>query len=372
MNYLNNLDWEHYYNWPNTINKMEGAGACGCFVVGANNQGKTFGIRCIAVNRYLTREDGRGRQFVEVCRIKDDIGKVAKSYCDKIVLLGIFPGYQMRSKGNEIQIRQCAKGSEQLADDKDNPEPWEVMGYVLSLKDFMQSKRMTFPDVGYILFDEVIIEWDNKDKKYLVDEWTKLERLCVAVWRERPDKRSEGRVFLLGNSVDIGCPYFAHLGVGIPEYGQRWCMGKTWLFDYVKPSDYRAEAVKKTIAYRLFHGADKSAMLNEFAQDNDNFIADKPQDALYSYAIVYRNNTFGVWYGHNWDIHISHRIPTDWEQRTVYAITTADNTPDYKLINRAHPKIKRLLTAYQSGNLYFSTPLVREAFLEVLRLFGLK
>lgn len=354
-------DWDTFYNWPATINKMEGAGAVGCMVVGANNAGKTFGLRYKCVENALKRKVGQGHQFAEICRTKNEVSDIASDYCTKLRMRGFFEDYEFNTMKGVISCRRY-----------DTQDEFEPIGYVVALNSKIKSKRITYPDIGYTVMDEAVIEHTERYTRYLPDEWGGIYKLCVAMWREEKGRKSPGRVFLLGNSVDITCPYFERLGVGIPSYGQRWCLGKTWLFDYVKPSGNHEEYVKHTNAFRLFQSGDTSASFNQFSQSTDSFIEEKPEDSQYLYAIVFLGITHGIWRSQNGVYHVTRKLPRDMRGKRVYSLTTADNEPDYNMARASDSRIKVLINAYCHGNMRFSDAQERENFLNVLKCFGLR
>ena len=73
------------------------------------------------------------------------------------------------------------------------------IGYVMHLSGVEHFKSLAYPDVFNIIFEEFVT-----NEGYLVNETTKLMNIISTVFRDR-----EGRIFMIGNSVNRICPYFS-------------------------------------------------------------------------------------------------------------------------------------------------------------------
>lgn len=94
-----------------------------------------------------------------------------------------------------------AKYDEKL--DKDIPQK-EPFCYALAVNQEDKYKGTSYPRVTTICFDECMAR-----ESYLIDEFTKFHSIMSSVIRQRDNVI----VYLLGNTVDMYCPYFEDMGL---------------------------------------------------------------------------------------------------------------------------------------------------------------
>ena len=261
-----------FYDWNKTFSYSK---ARWVLVISARGYGKTYGLRKQCVKDYIKRK----RRFVEVVRYKSEIELVARGYFEKLTYNGEFPDWEFDYKANQFFIRRVGA------------EKWELLGYILALTDEQILKKLTFARVKRFIFDEGLIEHKDRYKRYLPNEFSRLNGLRSSVTRETPDEPSDSVVYILGNAVDFTCPYFESLAIKrIPSYGRHVYMGGDVLLDYVEPI-YYDEYIAKTAIGRALSGTDaaNSLLKNEFSADNDLYVEKKPKGSKFwrGYVVVW-------------------------------------------------------------------------------------
>ena len=92
----------------------------------------------------------------------------------------------------------------------------EPFAYGFSVASMEHDKSTAFPKITTIIFDEFISRTG-----YLPDEFILFMNVCSTIIRDR----NNVKIFMLGNTVNKYCPYFAEMGHTVP----------CWLFAHTKP-----------------------------------------------------------------------------------------------------------------------------------------
>lgn len=342
----------NFYDWNRTISRMEGAGCKAALVIGQNSIGKTFGLRLKAIERALHKKEN----FVEICRFQNETQEVGKNYFDKLQAKGFFTQFEFEFENSTFYL-------------KINEKERRVIGYIVSLTAFQSYKKRTYANVGYTIFDESILDATDRFHRYLNNEPLVLQKVCMTLWRPEPNIENTGRLFLLGNSVGLINPYFDMLNISIPNYGYTWCNSKTWLLDYVEPR----EGIKdNNIVFSIFGDNEKSMFSNEFNEVTNDWIADKPSTAKFSFGVSYRHNVFGVWYNIADGIYyICDKVPKNTE-RPIWSLTREDDALNYEIAKRSNNTMQYIVECYYNRSLRYSSVNIREKFIDMLRLYGVR
>lgn len=75
----------------------------------------------------------------------------------------------------------------------------QKIGYCHALSGAEHYKSLAFPDVNYIIYEEVV----SQDGRYLFSEPSKLQQYVSTIYRHR-----KGKVILIGNTISRICPYY--------------------------------------------------------------------------------------------------------------------------------------------------------------------
>lgn len=357
-----------YYDWGQVFSRQTGSNAEIAIVVGAKNIGKTFGLRLFCVREYL--KTGGKRRFCEICRTNAEKKLVKAGYFDKLQAEGFFTDYAFDVHGDTGRIAKLTGKLDK--DGKPEHEPWEVLCYFVALSNFQTEKKRTYQSVHRFIFDEGLI--DNKDRfhHYLTDEFLVLANILDSVSRQQP-YGERYYVYILGNAVDLTCPYFAHFGINKPPaYGFHFYNRKHVLLHYVEPWD--SEEMKAgTLVGRMLAGDAEADIIynNEFADRGVGEIAKKPSRARYLYTLKYNRDTFAIWADRREGLYyINTQEPKD--ASNVYTITKEDSTLDYGRLEKASPFLKLVNRAFYVNALRYDSPATREKFLTILDFVGIR
>ena len=354
-----------YYDWKKTFSYQTGNDGEFCIVLGAKNIGKTFGLRVELVKRFLKT----GRQFCEVCRTRDEAEDVADGYLDKIFREGFFAGYRykcVKRKGYIGKVEIDEDGNEVVND-------WQLFVYFVALTMFQREKKRTYDNVYYFIFDEAVIDRKDKYHRYLPNEYSILANLIDTILREDYENPKGAKVFLLGNSCDLLCPYLRGLGVdSLPDFGYTFYNNKQTLLHYAQNNDVE-EKMNNTLVGRMLRGSDEARWVfnNEFIDDNDEYIEKRPNTAAFKFGIRYLGTSFGVWL--DWQratFYVEGKIPKNYESLT-YALTRSDNSINYRMATKTNESLQILLDAFYLQSVRYDTPATRECFFQLLGYFGI-
>lgn len=329
-------------------------------MVGARGIGKTFGLRVQCIKDYLKD----GSRFAEVSRNAAEVPFIMNGYFDKIQAKGFFPEYEFKTEKQAAYIRR-------LSFDEDNDNEWECIGYFVALTQFQRDKKRTFANVKRIIFDEAILDRKDKHHKYLSNEFSIFANVVSTILREEPDVPTQGKVYLLANACDLCAPYLFNLGIKrAPEYGYSYHNNKHTLLHYVEATDAKEREVN-TLVGRMLAGSEEAKVMfdNAFLDAHDEFIEDKTSNAKFLYGIRYQGMSFGIWLDYSEGIfYVNEKIPNN--ERSVYTLTKSDATIDYQAARKTNAQLQVLVDCFYMGAVRYSSPAVREAFLNVLSFFG--
>ena len=355
-----NWDKGKYYYWPDVFARQTGNNGEITIITGAKGIGKTFGLRLQCVSDYLQH----GQLFVELCRTKVECKAVSLGYFDKLQNAGYFSEHQFKTDAKAGYINM---GTD------DNPQ-WELICYFVALSNFQQEKKRTFVRPRRIIFDEAIIDTKDRYHRYLPDEFLIFANLLDTISRQQPDDDYRYTVYLLGNAVDLTCPYFRQLGITKPpEYGFHWYRDKTVLLHYVEPWDAQ-ERKSNTLVGRMLAGNDEAKIIfdNEFKDyTQTGEIEGKSQMARYEFAIKYNEWVFALWVDWKTGIfYISEQIPAN--AANVFTITKKDGSLDHRVLRKTDSFLKILNESFYIGALRYENSTMRVAFHSVLDFLGIR
>lgn len=351
-----------FYDWDKTLSYQTGTQGEICLVLGAKNIGKTFGLRKKCVERFIKH----GEIFVELCRTKTERDSVSVGYFDKLQQVGFFTEYMFKVE------RQTGYIARKPANDKDKPQ-WRMLCYFVALTVFQTEKKRTFVKPRRFIFDEAVIDVKDKYHRYLNDEFLILANLLDTISRQQPDSDYQYNVYLLGNAVDLTCPYLRYNGISkLPKFGYSFYKDKTVLLHYVEP--WNAEERKaRTLVGRMLKGNEESKVIfdNVFKDTTGKEVQKKTSEAKYRFAFKWSSLIFAIWIDQSRGLwFVTSKLPKG--SKNVYTLTKKDSSINYQAIKRADPLAKLLSEVYYIGGLRYESPHLREAFFEVLEFLGIR
>lgn len=354
----------NYYDWSKTLSYDADV----TMVIGPRGIGKTFGLRKQCIDDFIKR----GFRFVEVVRYKTELAAVADGYFNR--LSEMFPNYVFKTNA---QYGYIAEAPKEIEGEKAPKPQWKLLCYFCALTSGQLLKKRTYDKVRRIIFDESILEYDDRYHSYLPNEFEKLANLVDTVSRERADNDSlKPRLYLLGNACDISNPYFAAYRVETDlQYGYRWYSGKTFLLHYMEAGEYSDEKAAGTVAGRMLSGTKtgNTSIYNEFVLANNDFVRAKPKSAKFSFGIIIDGKRFGVWAEPSQGLYyINTKIPNN-VNKPIYSLTAEDHGVNYVAAQSANKTLSYFKDMYYMNAVRYSTRLVKQQFIElVLTRFGIR
>lgn len=350
-----------YYDWQATMSRQTGTNGEICLVLGAKDIGKTFGLRKKCIERWIKVRE----TFCEICRTKAEVEAVAPNYFAKLVSEGCFKNYDFKTeKGCGYIARKVPEG--------ERPD-WQLICYFVALSSFQMEKKRTYVAPKRFIFDEAVIDTKDRYHRYLPDEFLILANLLDTISRQQPGSDYHYNVYLLGNAVDLTCPYLRHLGINkIPSFGYSYYKNKTVLLHYVEPWDAEDRRAH-TLVGRMLEGYDEAKVIfdNEFEDTTGKEIAKKTSTAKYRYCLKWGRMNFAVWVDTKRGLwFITSKVPMGAEN--IYTLTKKDSTVNYEVLDNASPLTSLLVKVYYVGGLRYESAHIREAFFEVLSFLGVR
>lgn len=331
-----------------------------CLVLGAKDIGKTYGLRKKCIERFIKHPE---ELFCELCRTENELKAVAPNYFSKVA--EEFPAYIFKTE------KKCGYMAKRPAEGE-RPR-WQLLCYFVSLSSFQQEKKRTFVKPKRFIFDEAVIDTKDRYHRYLPEEFFILMNLLDSISRQQPGDDYQYYVYLLGNAVDLTCPYLRYLGISkLPDFGFSYYKNKSVLLHYVEPWDAEDRRAY-TLVGRMLAGHDESRVIfdNEFEDTTGKEISKKTSNAQYRFALAWGKVKFAVWIDMKRGLwFINSRVPKGAEN--VYTLAKRDSTINYQVIDRASPLMRTLVKIYYIGGLRYESAHLREAFFEVLTFLGVR
>ena len=347
-------------------------------VIDARTRGKTFGLRYQCIRDYVKRQ----KRFVELARVAeflkgsdklqaDYFTKYYTEYADKKIMRE----WLCDTQGTIARIAPRVEEGEKPT--------WDTLGYFLAINDAENIKRRSnsFKPTRRFIMDEALIDKSlpgARYRDYLPGEVGAVASIITSVTRENRNTPEEdrARLYLLGNAVDLTCPWLSHFGItDVPPYGFSWHFGKRCLLWYGPPDDRWAASQSETVGGMLLSGTDgiDSAAFNKFSTLDESFFGDVPKGADFSFGIVYRGSAYGVWCDmREGYYYVVPTLPKNPNNKPIYALTASDARPNYIQARRAQKSLKGFVDLYYAGIVRYKDHGTRAGFLEALSLFGVR
>lgn len=365
-------DSNGYIDWHKILSKD----AAYTLVIDARTRGKTFGLRYqCALQDYPKRH----KRFVELVRTKEQLkgsDSLQSGYYDKMLSQlgsgGAINGWMLDTYGKTARIARRPKD--------DGKPDWDTLGYFLALTDAgnIKNRSNSFADVRRFIFDEALLDRSlDRMHDYLPGEVAAVSSIMTSVSRERPDTpdADRPRLYLLGNAVDLSCPWLAHFGItDVPPYGFSWHYDHRCLLWYGPPSREWASAQDSSVSGGLVAGLEHAASsnLNEFSTIDENFLGLPPKGSTFEMGLVYKGAQLGIWCDmREGYYYVRQGLPKDTQNRAIYALTSSDSRPNYIQARRAQKSLRAFVDLYYMGIVRYESVMVRDTFLRALSAYGL-
>lgn len=342
----------HYY----TLDKVISYNVPVNIIITERGYGKSFSVKDYVVKKYKKDHS----QFVYIRRYENELKSVfehtsvlseknTKDFFDD--LKPNYPEDKLEAKNKKFYIND------------------ECFGFAKRMTEAQDLKSSTFNNVKTIIIDEYPIEKGRR--YYLPNEGMILMNIFDSIIRNRSDVR----IFILGNAVEglEYSPLFLFFNLQLP-YGKKdikLFKDNTILLQYATSSEFRKER-EQTLIGKLAKDTpyEQYAIQNKILNKNTTFIEKKKGSAQFSFAFIYHNEFYGVWYDFKeGKIFIS----SDYDKSSpyIYAITLDDHRPNTLLISSArnYSHWRSLKENFKIGNVFFENQKIKKYATEVIKLF---
>lgn len=306
------------------------------FIEGERGNGKTYAFKKFVIDNFIRK----GIEFIWLRRYESELDDINKFFDD------------IKDKYKE---KLEVKGKKFYCNDK-------LMGQAMPLSKGITKKSVPFPNVGFIVFDEFLI--DKGNYRYLKNEVKEFLDFYSTIARSR-----DVRVFFIANSISEINPY--HLFFNIVPNGRFTKIKDDVILERTDTINFR-QAMKKTRFGKIINNTAYSryAIDNEYVNDNKEFIEEKSKTSVNRFNIVYKNIFLGIWVDTKLGkIYVSRKHN---KNLPSYCITTDDMKPNYLILKANSNYMKMLKTAYEYGYLYCEDIKVKGYMEEVKKYLAIK
>lgn len=310
-------------------------------VFGERSNGKTYAALEYALKRFIA--SGFNTQFAYIRRWKDDIrGSRAQTLFNGLADTGLISDLTHGEYTNVV----FTNGRWFLAYYDDELDKWvtymKPVGFAFALNEMEHDKSTSYPEVTTVIFDEFITR-----NVYLKDEFIIFLNVLSTIIRHR----NNVKIFMLGNTVNKFCPYFAEMGL---KHIQRMEQGKIDIYsfgsklkiavEYAEPSKVQKESNK----YFAFDDKDSIQMIINGAWELAIYphltYSYTPQDIMLIYFIEFEDRLLQCEIVHKEDKDLGELLFTYVHEKTT-PIKNPDTDFVYSLKQSGKPNyFKRLLS----------------------------
>lgn len=316
------------------------------FIVGGRGVGKTYGAKRLAIKAYLRD----GSQFIYIRRRVAELDKRASFFAD---IKHEFPDYAFRVEGLEGQICRDPKAAKKT---------WETICYFEALSTSHKRKSTPYPKVKFIIYDEFVI--DKANTQYLKNEFTMFNDFYNTVDRFQ----DRVKVFFLGNAVTIDNPYFLELGIRPIQEFSKSHDGYV-VVNIVDSKEYANEVMNSKFGRFIASTSYADyAVGNEFHDNHNKLIEDKPGTARYTFTIETPSGGFSIWHDAKTSKIYCHRSRPKLEN--IGVMTPQQMREGVVLLGRGDDLVKGVVNAYRRDRVRFDRPQTRNRFQEMMKSYG--
>lgn len=245
--------------------------------------GKTYTTQGYFLERAILHDE----EFVYIVRTQDEKEKSVFEKTFAKVCAKEYGEYQFEFTKDECYLRVEDESGELIEK--------KSLGHCIALSEATKAKKLNFPNVKWLMFDEYIV--DEKEKSAYVNGWNEPD-LLLKIYHTIDRERDYVVCFLLANNITFFNPYHMHKAFNIThvEKDKVW-FSENVLFHWVSASLQLKQEKAKCKFLRMIESTDYGtyAKDGEYINDNINFIMDRTPNARYVFTIEYEGDKFGIW-----------------------------------------------------------------------------
>lgn len=330
-------------------------------IFGERSNGKTYAALEYGLRNFIKT----GKQMAYIRRWKEDLrGKRAESLFNGHVSNGLITKLT-KGEYNEVFYLSgkwyLSNYNEETKKRLPNTTPF---CYGFSLSEQEHDKSTSFPDITTVVFDEFLTR-----RYYLVDEFVLYMNLLSTIIR----KRSDVKIFMLGNTVNQFCPYFSEMGLThIKEQKQGtievYTFGETGTTVAVEYTPNTGKSKTESNKYFCFNNPHLQ-MITEGAWELDLYphlpYKYKPCDVLFHYYIIFSGEVLDaeIIQKDNELFTYIHRKTTPIKDKyaVIYKLEASSNPLHHrKLLSTASPTETKIARFYALNKVFYQNNEVGE------------
>lgn len=329
---------------------------CFNFINSERSIGKTYTTQGF----FLEQAIKKGREFVYIVRTQDEQKKGVFGKAFEKVVRNEFKEYNF-----EFTKTECSLVIENENGDVVEKTP---LGYCIALSEATKNKKINYPNVKWLMFDEYIV--DEKEKSVYVNGWNEPE-LLLKIYHTIDRERDYVVCFLLANNITFYNPYHMHKAFRIPKTNKDviW-KSENVLFHWVSATLELKEDKKKCKFLKMIEDTEYGtyASAGEYIYDSNDFIMDRDGDSRYVFTLEYMGEKFGVWNNTKLGlIFIDSKF--DPSCRLCYALTLNDHNENTVLTHaRTNSLLKWLGRCFKIGRVKFTSMEVKIKMEDAIKL----
>lgn len=320
------------------------------FVVGSRSQGKSVGFGIYLLLQAIKKN----KKFIYIRRTDSELKETAPLFLkDPVTII------------NRYYKKALIKGwkYEKNTYFVDTGDGMQEVGIAIPLSMESRYKSKNLSDFFYLFYDEFLCRDSTKylgTKNTPFAEVEALSSLFMTVDRD-VDKpyRNECVLIACANTSTLYNPIFIALGIDkylakddlarfVAPKNKNWVVENSLAKDVKALSDY-----KNSNAYLLSSEATRQYAFESNGLDDEVFIEKATGKLQPLFNVIYNKTKMGIYIDESdYKLYVSRKYIK--ERVNTFALTTADHTPDYKLMQMNLPQMQLLKQFYLNGNIKFS------------------
>lgn len=306
------------------------------FINSKRGTGKTYTFQKWFIKEFLEK----GKQLIYLVKFKNELEEVGIKQPFEKVLNNEYPNVECTQVGNELYL------------------DGELFCYGIAITDAQKIKKLSYPNVYYMLLDEYMVEKTSR-MTAIKDEVDEVLSIYSTV--DRYEDRL--KCFFLGNTTTHYNKYHQHEAFRIPKVkpGEIWT-SENVLYHWYVPNHVFEEKIGKTKFARMLQGTryGKYSVDGDFIEDNDLWVEERTERAKHLFVFVYLGKSYGVWVDYNQGrLYVSDKY--DPSCRLKYSLTLDDHSENTMITKVSKSTyLKMLGDCFRIGNVRFESIKVKQ------------
>lgn len=308
--------------------------------------------KSVAWNKYaFTEWKDRHGKFILLVRYTYELNGIGERFFKDLQSI-FYPEYFVESA--EVVKNVFSEIYCQIGEEKHS------IGYAIPLNkaDVIKKYAHVFNDVTFILFDE----FQSETKQYLSDEVNKFISIHQSVARGKGKQSRYVLTVLVGNRIDLLCPYLIELGISARlKKDTKYLRGVGFVYEQILN-----ESAQEAQSSSLFNQAFKNDYMERVIQSKylDEDCYTKPSGFnKYICTLRFQNRSYSISIYSSGNYHVSTKF--DQSYPVKYAVTANDINNEY-ILNDDFEIKKRFIYIFNRGQFTFENAQCKDCLLHFL------